>query len=242
MKSFLLIFFSFIQIICFGQVQFQKTFSFGNRTFGQNIIQSMDHGWILTGYTEYNSDEDCFLLKTNEFGDTLWSVSFGDTIDNRGFGLLENPDSTFIVAGNNYYTWTGDVFLCHLNPFGNNIWFRTYHEDSVMFRFPDICKAANGEMMIYCGTYDRRDSSSRSQVIKVDSSGNVLWSKSLGKNTNGGTWYKIIPTQDGNFVLASNVLVAGQGDASLIKIDSSGSVIWSMSYDTGYEDNFEAVS
>lgn len=242
MKAFFLIIFSLIQLICIGQVQFQKTFSFGNRTFGQNIIQSMDHGWILTGYTEYNSDEDCFLLKTNEFGDTLWSISFGDTIDNKGFGLLENPDSTIIVAGNNYYTATGDVFLCHLNPFGDTIWLRTYHEDSVMLRFPDICKAVNGGMMLYCGTYDRKDSSRRSEVIKVDSSGNVLWSKSLGKNTSEGTWYKIIPTQDGNFVLASNVLVANQGDASLIKIDSSGSVIWSKSYDIGYEDRFEAVS
>lgn len=241
MKVISLIFFSLIQLMCNGQVQFQKTFSFGNRTFGQNIIQSMDHGWILTGYTEYNSDEDCFLLKTNEFGDTLWSISFGDTIDNRGFGLLENPDSTITVAGNNYYTATGDIFLCHLNQFGDTIWLKSYHEDSVMLRFPDICKAANGEMMFYCGTYDRRDSSRRSQVIKLDASGNVLWSKSLGENTNDGTWYKIIPTQDGNFVVASNVLVAGQGDASLIKIDSSGSVIWSMSYDIGYEDIFETV-
>lgn len=242
MKAFSLIIFSLIQLSCMGQVQFQKTFSFGNSTFGQNIIQSMDHGWILTGYTDNNSDKDCFLLKTNQFGDTLWSISFGDTIDNKGFGLLENPDSTIIVAGNNYYTWKGDVFLCHLNPFGDTIWMRTYHEDSVILRFPDICKVANGEMMLYCGTYDRRDSSRRSELIKVDSGGNILWSKSLGENISDGSWYKIIPTQDQNFILASNVLVSGQSDASLIKIDSSGSVIWSMSYDLGYQDNFETVS
>lgn len=242
MKAISLIIFSLIQLICMGQVQFQKTFSFGNRTFGQNIIQSIDHGWILTGYTEYSSDEDCFVLKTNEFGDTLWSISFGDTIDNEGFGLLENPDSTIIVAGNNYYTGTGDIFLCRLNPFGDSIGFRTYHEDSVMLRFPDICKASNGEMILFCGAYDRRDSSRRSQIIKVDSSGNVLWSKSLGRNTSDGNWYKIIPTHDGNFILASNTLIANQGDANLTKIDSSGLVIWSMNYDMGYEDAFEAVS
>ena len=242
MKTFLVIFFSLLQMICFGQVQFQKTFSFGDQTIGQNILQSMDHGWILTGYTENNSDKDCFLLKTNEFGDTLWSISFGDTIDNKGFGLLENPDSTIILAGNNYYRWTGDIFLCHLNRIGDSIWLRTYHEDSVMLGFPDICKAVNGDIMLYCRTYDRRDSSSRSEVIKFDSIGNVLWSKCLGENANIGRLYRIIKTQDGNFVLASNVLVAGQGDASLIKIDSSGSVIWSMSYDMGFYDNFETVS
>lgn len=74
-------------------------------------------------------------------------------------------------------------------------------------------------------------------IIKIDSQGNKVWSKTIGGSKNDyGT--SIIATNDGNFIISgytesSDGIVTsnfGLHDFLVVKINSSGDVIWSKSY------------
>ncbi|GAA4078881.1 lipoprotein [Flavobacterium cheonanense] len=74
-------------------------------------------------------------------------------------------------------------------------------------------------------------------IIKIDSQGNKVWSKTIGGSKNDyGT--SIIATNDGNFIISgytesSDGIVPsnfGLHDFLVVKINSSGDVIWSKNY------------
>jgi uncharacterized membrane protein (Fun14 family) len=74
-------------------------------------------------------------------------------------------------------------------------------------------------------------------VFKIDSAGNVLWSKTLGGSE---TDYAgdIIATNDSNFIIVGGGLFDPQRgyDMALIKINNSGTVLWSVALGTNASD------
>jgi arginine repressor len=64
-------------------------------------------------------------------------------------------------------------------------------------------------------------------VVKLDSSGNVVWTKTIG----GRSWdvaNSIIQSSDGGYVVAGRTESFGAGldDMYVVKLDSSGNVVW----------------
>jgi hypothetical protein len=63
-------------------------------------------------------------------------------------------------------------------------------------------------------------------VVKLDSSGNAEWTKTIG----GGSWDEarsIIQSSDGGYVVAGYTQSFGAGgDMYVVKLDSSGNVVW----------------
>jgi hypothetical protein len=63
--------------------------------------------------------------------------------------------------------------------------------------------------------------------VKLDSSGNVIWTKTIGGSDNDEA-RSIIQSSDGGYVVAgyTESFGAGYGDIYVVKLDSSGNVIW----------------
>jgi hypothetical protein len=63
--------------------------------------------------------------------------------------------------------------------------------------------------------------------VKLDSSGNVIWTKTIGGSDWDGAW-SIIQSSDGGYVVAGETWSFGAGydDFYVVKLDSSGNVIW----------------
>jgi len=85
-------------------------------------------------------------------------------------------------------------------------------------------------------------------IIKIDSQGNKVWSKTIGGSKNDyGT--SIIATTDGNFIISgytesSDGIVSsnfGLHDFLVVKINSSGDVIWSKNYGFSGHDNAHKI-
>lgn len=68
-------------------------------------------------------------------------------------------------------------------------------------------------------------------IIKTDSKGNVIWSKTFG-GSNDDEANEIIKTADGNLLIVGNTSSFGAGgsDIYLIKIDTSGALLWQKQY------------
>lgn len=68
-------------------------------------------------------------------------------------------------------------------------------------------------------------------LIKVDSSGNILWEKTYG-STRYDIGLGMVPTDDGGLMIVGQVMSAGNNgmDVWLIKVDSQGNRIWSNTF------------
>ncbi|HEX8517753.1 MAG TPA: T9SS type A sorting domain-containing protein [Bacteroidia bacterium] len=66
-------------------------------------------------------------------------------------------------------------------------------------------------------------------IIKTDSDGNVVWSKTYGGSMNE-SGHDIIPTNDGGYVVAGETDNSGNLDMYIIKIDFQGNYQWSKAF------------
>jgi len=64
----------------------------GNFIYG-NILETLDNGYIFSG-----TDQLPFLIKTNSYGDTLWTREYG-IINGAGYAVDCTSDSGFIITG-----------------------------------------------------------------------------------------------------------------------------------------------
>src|SRR5438105_3835650 len=79
-----------------AQITFQKTYV-GD---GTTVHQTMEGGYILNGFLGFGpGNRDLCLMKTNAYGDTVWTKFMGGQDDDLGFDVVQTPDSGFIVAG-----------------------------------------------------------------------------------------------------------------------------------------------
>jgi hypothetical protein len=166
-----------------------------------------------------------YLLRINSDGDTLWTRHYGGPGYDAAYSIVENNDGTFIVAGlswnivaPNYF----DVFLIKLNHKGDTTWTKRYGGyDSSMGHYVDHT-SDNG--YIVCGrTRSCISCIDDMYLLKVDSAGNELWSKTFG-----GLDYDnatcVHETYDAGYILCgnSNNIANGHDGIYLIKTDSEG--------------------
>jgi Secretion system C-terminal sorting domain len=61
------------------------------------------------------------LIKTNDFGDTLWTKTFGGSLQDNGRSVLQTPDMGYIIVGDTYSYGGYNVLLVKTTPEGTKI-------------------------------------------------------------------------------------------------------------------------
>jgi len=102
-------------------------------TICKSIIQTSDGGYALTGYIDYFEpvgDFDVFIMKTDAYGDSLWTKKINGYGNNGGIdigrSIIENTEGDFFVSGyfeSSNRTYYG--FLMKLNSDGEIIYVLT---------------------------------------------------------------------------------------------------------------------
>ena len=85
----------------------------GESNKGYCVRQTLDGGYIITGYKAY---EGIWLLKTDANGDTLWTKVYATAAGGTGFNVQQTADGGYIVTG------TTETFTASLNPTMCDLW------------------------------------------------------------------------------------------------------------------------
>ena len=216
------------------QLMFQKTYGGTSNDQGSCVQQTTDGGYIITGWTSSfgAGNWDVYLIKTNPYGDTLWTKTFGGINDDYGFSVMQTTDMGYIIAGSTISFGSGDydVYLIKTDSIGDTLWTKTYGGTNVDGAY-SVQQTTDGGYILVGSTTSFGAGNNDVYLIKTNNSGDTLWTRIYG-GTGDDEGYSVKQTTDNGYIIAgySASFGAGNYDVILIKSDSLGGVLWKKTF------------
>ena len=216
------LFLVFIPSVSFSQITFQRSYDMGTGESAYTVVQTFDGGYAICGRKNLSPSPGAFLLRTNGYGDTLWSKTFPDYIINAERIMRQTSDSGFIICGND-----NAIFLVKTDKNGDTLW--TSHLPG---------KVATGIAQTADHGYIVVSPWPSPNLIKTDGSGNLLWQKTYQVYgiQNYGAVYSMLQASDGGYVISGlcdyNAYEHATLSAFLLKTNADGDSSWTRKYST----------
>lgn len=92
------------------------------------IRQTTDSGFVVVGRSDsFNPPYfDAYVIKTDEFGDTMWTKTFGGPSNDWAISVYQTSDQGYIYTGYTASFGPGSVWLVRLDEQGDTLWTDTY--------------------------------------------------------------------------------------------------------------------
>jgi hypothetical protein len=227
----------YVKLDAIGGVDWAKTYGGSDTDHGTSVKQTLDGGYVITGYTNSSGagSYDVLLAKTDSAGIVDWAYTYGGSADDRGYYVEQTvPDSGYIIAG---YTESlgaggGDAFVIRTDADGGLIWGNPYggtdweEARCVTRTFPD-----SGYIIV--GTTSSSGAGGDDvYLVKIDSGGDTLWTRTCG-GTENDYGYQVRQTfPDSGYVIIGNTYSFGSGnsDMYLVRTDAGGDTLWTRSF------------
>jgi len=219
--------------IALAQTGWWKTYGGPYNDNGTSGQQTTDGGYIVAGWTEGfgPGSYSVYLIKTNTSGDTLWTRTCGGPQDDVGFSVQQTADG-YIIAGwtRSFGAENKDVCLIKTDASGDTTWTRTYGGPGDDGGY-SVQQTSDGGFVIAGYTYSFGAGSSGAYLVKTNSTGDTLWTRTYG-GTRDDVGYSAQQTTDGGYVIAGRTQSVGAGneDVYLIKTNTSGDTLWTRTY------------
>ena len=194
-------------------------------------VTTPGNGYILAGFSSFYPE--ALVMKNDSSGNAVWSKSYVEGYDFNAVAIEQAIDGGYALVANTDSDGFANsaAFLFKIDSSGNSLWCRSYSGNgNVAF---NTVKPTADNGYITAGWSDIPGSGGRDiLLVKTDSIGNLLWSKSYG-GTDYDVGYGIYQASDQGYIIAGTTSSFGNlpGDAYIIKTDSSGNILWNKIYD-----------
>jgi len=225
-----------------GHEEWSKTYGGTNSDFGYHVQQTTDGGYVITGptYSFGNGTYyDILLIKTDSFGNQEWIKNFGGNSWDESFHLYQTSDNGYVIVG--YKTLPGsvgeNVWLIKTDSSGNILWDKTYGGDG-HDKGKSLCQTTDdGYIIVGSKTTSTITWSSYGWLIKTDSFGDTLWTKTFSDDAEASSFNSVKQTIDGGYIIAGSIYENNNQNIWLIKTDSNGKTLWTRNFgNTNYDD------
>ncbi len=217
-----------------GEILWTSTFGGSYDDIGFSVQEVCDGSYIVAGfsYSFGAGHNDIYLLKTDKYGNELWEKTYGGTDGDACFSVQETSDKGYIITGftESFGAGENDVYIIKTDVNGDTLWTKTYG-GSGFDRGSSVQETTDCGYIVTGWTSSFGAGYSDVYLIKTDSSGDSLWTKTYGgaKSDEGNV---VQETYDGGYIIGGSTSSFGVDRSAfyLIKIDVDGNVIWEKTY------------
>jgi hypothetical protein len=217
-----------------GDLYLIKTDSDGNKVWdnygggsftdsGWSVQEATDGGYIVVGRTDSFGvgGYDAYLVKIDSEGGGVWNKTFGGSGDDMFMSVDQTTDGGYIMVGDIYNSGT-DVYLIKTDSSGNKMWSKTFGGQNDDFGH-SVQQTIDGGFIIVGDTYSFGEKGYDVYLIKTDSEGNELWSRTFGGSDDDTGW-SVEQTRDGGYIIAAETWNSDEDDVNvyLIKVAPEG--------------------
>jgi hypothetical protein len=218
---------------------------------GYSIAPTTDGGYIGVGSLGVGVFNSYILIfRINANGSLQWYNATQAQGINIGYKIIPTNDNNFLIVARIAEAPSGfpsqpirGAYFTKINAQGDIIWENTYSEEGATYLL-DGCQAINNDFYFAGNNFGDGaiNTSDGAWVIKSNSDGDTLWTKTLETNVVGG--YSVVPSFDSGCILsgvdhfvyedtASGSSLSYQNPSpTFIKLDQQGNRIWQNYIDT----------
>lgn len=243
-----------------GNIIWQRNYGGDDYDNAQSIIQTADGGFIMAGTTKSgnvpgrngSSDYDLYIVRIDSLGNLLWDMSYGGRGDDGASEIIQTPSGDFYAFGYSASSdsdvsinhGSKDYWLIKIDSLGTLLSEHSYGGSSYDWG-TNIILDSNGvlHLMGYSASIDGDVQGNHGGqdywLVNVDSTGAILSNFSYGGTHDD---YASSMIKDGSNLVIAGWASSDDGDVSghhgltdesdiwVVKVDSTGSIIWNKSY------------
>jgi hypothetical protein len=218
----------------YGDTLWNKTFGGTGSEQPNAMIKTNDGDIIIAGETSsYGAGStDCYLLKLNQNGDTLWTRTYGGANEDGACDVIQTSDNGFILVGysSTFTSAFGSVYVVKINSAGDTIWTKSYEKSTANIGSSIIQLADDGYFIVGQTLQPGQLQTSDCYFIRTDAQGDTLWTKTYGGNNYDGA-FQCYDCGDGLIISGTTKSFGtGNNDIFLSKFDYYGNSIWYKTY------------
>lgn len=218
-----------------GSLEWQKTYGGTAEDRGYGLVQTLDGGYALFGYSKSTDGDasenaggrDFWVIKVDNIGSVIWQKSHGFIGSDYGTKMISTLDNGLLLVGVIDVTSSaglgndravqhagGDYWAIKLDANGNKLW-RHYYGGNLADTPNAVIETSDGGFILV-GTADSTDVDITNNkgsydiwVVKISNTGTILWEKSFG-GAEIDSGFAIINTSDGNFLITGDTRSSDQ--------------------------------
>ncbi|MGB9722031.1 MAG: T9SS type A sorting domain-containing protein [bacterium] len=163
------------------------------------------------------------------FAQLKWLGIYGGEGNDDGYCVKQTYDNGYITVGSTTSFGNGtQVYLLKIDSLGDTIWTKTY--GGADWDIGYCVQQTSDSGYIVVGTTTSFGENYQVYLIKTDSLGDTLWTRTYGGPSYEFGW-AVQQTTDGGYIIAGTTQ---NGGVYLIKTDADGDSLWTKTYG-GYE-------
>jgi hypothetical protein len=216
-----------------GDTAWTKTYGGSNYDFSKSVMQLSDGGYIIAGHTgSYGAGSyDFYLIRTEASGEVIWENAYGGSQWDMAWSVDTTAEGGFITTG-----WTEsfgaggeDVYVVKTDADGDTLWTKvlggTGDDDG-----REVQLTSDGGYIIVGSTESLYPGSRYIYLIKMDSSGDTLWTRAYG-GPDGNWGYSVHQTTDNGYVIAGYTYsYTSLWDAYIVRTGLDGDTLWTRTF------------
>ncbi len=212
-----------------GEVEWARAYGLDGAEEGFSIARTSDDGFVVAGSAFEASDWDMLVLKLDSLGNLQWAKALGSSEDEEAYSIVQTADGGFVLVGYTEGFGAGlqDVIVVKLSPDGEVEWAKAiggenWDEAHAVLPTPDGGVAVAGKSLSPGPGFSVI-------LLKIGSDGELEWARAVGGIAE--VCQSLTLTSEGSYVLvgSSGYFSTGEDDFLILKLSSSGSVVWAKS-------------